>query len=697
LARTNAVWRGAIEGLLAGVAYWSIESFLLHVVPWLTEPSAIYMPPDAAFTAILLLMYATVGAAMGAVLGCAFRIVLPGSAADPDTSALRIRAAAALGWSVLAIGSALPRLPRGLPGWYFLLCFSPVGLILFASLLSGIWANRCRLFANPWVAITVLVGLPTVFNRSHARPGLLAGVLWLLPLLGAAIALSALMSRRLPRSILSVASVALLVLAASFLLRQTARRETPLSASASPANQPNIILITLDTVRADHLSLYGYERETTPNLRRLAAQSTVYTQAISAGDMTLSSHASIFTGMNPSWHKAHFDPAYEGGRPLDTRYPTIAEILSAKGYDTGGVAANYLFLGYGFGLDRGFAFHDSRGPKVLLGRTEPFLLRDRIRNSLIGLQKPWQYDQAFRRADQINDTALAFFDREKARGRKFFGFLNYMDAHWPYLPPGRFATMFPGTDPNLRTGHYDAMEREILTLRRPISERERRHLISQYDGGIAYMDAALGTLMEQLKQRGLFENTLLIITADHGEAFGERAIIGHALSVYQDEVHVPLLIKYPGQSAPVRNDAFVSLTDLAPTILSVLGYAPPRNMQGSDLSRSSPAGAGDVVSETFTHPLMSKWSPRFLRSEQAIFAGPLKFIRSSNGDRELYDLARDPHEQHNLAGSRPTDSFDSKLVQYLKAAAVDNRRKAPAPAGNGNLKQLKSLGYIEGK
>lgn len=698
MARTNVVSRGAIEGLLAGVAYWSVESFLLHVLPWLTEPNALYMPPHAGFTAILLLIYAAVGAAIGAALGFAFRIILPGSAADTDTAALRIRAAAALVWSVLAIGSALPHLPRGLPAWYFLLCFSPIGLILIASLFSSVWASRGRLFANTWVAITVLLALLTVFNRSHARPGLLAGALWLLPFLGAAVAVSVLMSRRsLPRTLLSVASLALLVLAASFLLRQTARGETQLSAGGSPANQPNVILITLDTVRADHLSLYGYERDTTPNLRRLAAQSTVYTQAISAGDMTLSSHASIFTGMNPSWHKAHFDPAYEGGRPLDTKYPTIAELLSAKGYDTGGVAANYLYLGYGFGLDRGFAFHDSTGPKVLLGRTEPFLLRDRIRNSLIAFQKPWQYDQAFRRAEEINDSALAFFDREKTRGRKFFGFLNYMDAHWPYLPPGRFAAMFPGADPNLRTGHYDAMEREILTLRRPISERERRHLISQYDGGIAYMDAALGALVEQLKQRGIFENTLLIITSDHGEAFGERAIIGHALSVYQDEIHVPLLIKYPGENAPVRNDDVVSLTDLAPTILTVLGYASPHNMQGRDLSRSSSAVGSDVVSETFTHPLMSKWSPRFLRSEQAVFAGPLKFIRSSNGGRELYDLARDPDEQHNLSGSQPTDSFDSKLVQYLKAAAIDNRRKAPAPAGNGNLKQLKSLGYIEGK
>ncbi len=141
-------------------------------------------------------------------------------------------------------------------------------------------------------------------------------------------------------------------------------------------DKPNVILITLDTVRADHLSLYGYQRDTTPNLRRLARQATVYTHAISPGDMTLSSHASMFTGLYPSWHKAHFDPGYYLGRPLDTRYPTLAEILSSKGFDTAGVVANYLYLAPGFGLDRGFAYHDSSAPVVFLGSARPFLLRN---------------------------------------------------------------------------------------------------------------------------------------------------------------------------------------------------------------------------------------------------------------------------------------------------------------------------------
>ncbi|HUJ20218.1 MAG TPA: sulfatase, partial [Bryobacteraceae bacterium] len=466
-------------------------------------------------------------------------------------------------------------------------------------------------------------------------------------------------------------------------------------ATPPPHTTPNIILITLDTVRADHTSLYGYERDTTPNLRRLAAQSTVYTHAISPGDMTLSSHASIFTGLYPSWHRAHFEQGYNWGRPLDTRHLTLADILSGKGFDTAAMVANYLYLAPGFGLDRGFAYHDSSGPSVFLGKTPRFLLRERVRNFLIRFEKPWEFDAMFRRAEEINRSALAFLEKEKSQGRKFFCFLNYMDAHTPYLPPGRYATLYPGYDPGIDTNRYNDLEEKVLTLRRPISGHERRHLVSQYDGGIAYMDWALGELVKELKQRGLYDNTLLIVTSDHGEAFGEKAMMGHALSVYQDMVRVPLLIKYPGESAPELADETVSLTDLMPTILSVLGYQAPENLQGRSLWKTAPDS--EVISESFVHPLLSTRTPRFQRSQQAIFSGSLKFIRSSNGERELYDLSRDPNEEHNLFTCRPTDGFELKLVQYLKAAAVDNRRQPQAHTTTENIEKLKSLGYVQGK
>lgn len=697
---TTVARRGATEGLLAWVAYWSVETFLLHVLPWLGEPAYLYTPPHAGFTATLLGLYAAGGLVTGALAGILVAAFTPkGSAAMESAAAFRLRPAITLILFAVVMSSALPRLPRWLPAWYFVLVSLPVGLSLVISLFSSVWAGRLRLLANPWMASAVLLPLPMLFARANSRPTLAGSLFSLLPYVVAALLLSALTTPRpgILRAATPTLSVAALLLAACFVLHQEPRQTGQLASAYPSPDKPNVILITLDTVRADHLSLYGYQRDTTPNLRRLARQATVYTHAISPGDMTLSSHASMFTGLYPSWHKAHFDPGYYLGRPLDTRYPTLAEILSSKGFDTAGVVANYLYLAPGFGLDRGFAYHDSSAPVVFLGSARPFLLRERIRNFLTRFYKAWEFDVTFRRAAEINQAALSVLDREKSGGRKFFCFLNYMDAHWPYLPPGRFATLYPGYDPHFQAGHYDQMERDVLTLRRPISERERQHLVSQYDGGIAYMDWALGNLVDQLKQRGLYDNTLLIITADHGESFGERAMVGHALSVYQEMVHVPLLIKYPGENIPEVVDNSVSLADLMPTILAVLGYPAPKNVQGRNLLQAAPAEAGDVISETFVHPLISTWSPRFRRSEQAIFSGSLKFIQSSKGDRELYDLSLDPNEEHNLFATRPADRLELKLVQYLKAAAIDERKQAQAQVGSESIEKLKSLGYVQGK
>jgi arylsulfatase A-like enzyme len=493
---------------------------------------------------------------------------------------------------------------------------------------------------------------------------------------------------------LSLSVVAGALLATCLLLHQEPYRATRRSPASIPPGKPNIMLVTLDTVRADHMSLYGYERDTTPNLSKLAEEASVYTRAIAPGDMTLSSHASIFTGLYPSWHKTHFDPAHPAGRPLDGKYPVLPEILSAKGFDSIGIAANYLFLGAGFGLDRGYSYYDVSAATPFLGATRSFFLRQRIRNILIRFSEPWRYDPVFRRAGEINDAALTLLRREKAEARNFFLFLNYMDAHSPYLPPGQFATRYPGVDRGIPSGHYDGILKDVVTRKHHLSDRERRHFMSQYDAGIAYMDASIGTLIDGLKQEGLYENTLLIITADHGEAFGERDLMGHALSVYQDEVHVPLIVHYPKQQNHVAVDTPVSLVDLLPTIMEVLGYNTPKDVQGRSLLKRSSDG-DPVFSETFAHPLMSAWSPRFQRNAQCIISGSMKFIHSSNGARELYDLASDPNEEHNLAVESASAPLEARLGDFFKAAGAPDRRATPARVNTQTVERLKSLGYIQ--
>jgi arylsulfatase A-like enzyme len=313
-----------------------------------------------------------------------------------------------------------------------------------------------------------------------------------------------------------------------------------------------------------------------------------------------------------------------------------------------------------------------------------------VRNLLASCLEPWQYDAIFRRAEEINDAGLTVLDRENAQHHKFFLFLSYMDAHAPYLPARSFATLYPGRDFKVTARHYPAMERQVLSGKRALTESERPHVISQYDGGIAYMDACLGTLIEQLKQRGLYDNTLLIITSDHGEAFGERAIMGHGLSVYQNEVHVPLIVKYPRSTAEEEISDPVSPVDLVPTILDVLGYGVPKGVQGHSLR----GPVHDVMSESFVQPFVSKWNPKYLKADQAIVSGSMKFVESSTGTKELYDLSRDPNELHNLLPGGPESALEAKLVEFMQAARGSKKFQQPQ-VGSKTLENLKSLGYLQ--
>jgi len=208
------------------------------------------------------------------------------------------------------------------------------------------------------------------------------------------------------------------------------------------------------------------------------------------------------------------------------------------------------------------------------------------------------------------------------------------------------------------------------------------------------MDWALGSLVDGLKQRGLYDNTLLIITADHGEGFGGKAIMGHAASIYQNEIHVPLLIKYPRQRSSAVMNAPVSLADLMPTVLEGLGYAVPEGVQGCNLAKIDSNVFREVISETYPHPVLSTWHPRFRDTRQAIFSGPLKLIRSSRGHTELYNLAEDPREERNLWPTAEGAVLEAKLLRYL-TTVTKNRNQSPARPSSESLEMLKGLGYIE--
>ena len=277
--------------------------------------------------------------------------------------------------------------------------------------------------------------------------------------------------------------------------------------------------------------------------------------------------------------------------------------------------------------------------------------------------------------------------------RPFHLFVNYMDAHQPYEPPSPYDRRFPGKDPAYSEQQYEQHRRAVLKRERPLPPRAREHLISQYDGGIAFLDAQIGDLMDRLKAMGIYDDSLIVVTADHGESFGEHQLMGHNVSVYQEQIHVPLIVKYPGRHAGRVVVEPASTVDLMPTVLDLLKVPHPSGIDGQSLLSAAPAGR-PIVSESFPHPAIMDMHPRFHRIERAIIEWPYKLISSTNGRRELYRLDVDPLEQQELDADR--NPIAVRLAGRMDAwldTAVAATGDAPSIDAE-TLERLRSLGYM---
>ncbi len=469
---------------------------------------------------------------------------------------------------------------------------------------------------------------------------------------------------------------------------------------AATTAQPNVLLVVLDTVRADHLSVYGYERDTTPELSAFAREATLYEQAISPADMTLSGHGSLFTGLYGSTHGAHYNDAGIG-QPLNESFTTLAEALSANDYRTIGIISNHVFFGKDFQLEQGFDYVDARPTDAyliyhVLGRSAPVFLRFHLHRKLSALVPDDVKDRQFRDADSIIAEALRFLDSPRRANRPFFLFLNLMDAHWRYMPPAGFDTLYPGKIDGFSSADYYRLNREVTkTARREITAAERNHLVSQYDGAIRYMDSRLRLLFDRLRQAGLYDDMLIIITSDHGEAFGGRQLVQHAVSAYQNQLHVPLLIHYPQGARRGRVSTLVSTLSIMPTILAVTGTAPPRELHDGNLAVDNPVVPDTVFAESF--PNTSLLGKRFARTERAVFKPPYKLISSTSGKRELYNLELDPEETNNLYRDKPAVSrqLEQTLEQWIAARQQEAIQGPDQALSRDTRDRLKALGYIE--
>jgi arylsulfatase A-like enzyme len=431
---------------------------------------------------------------------------------------------------------------------------------------------------------------------------------------------------------------------------------------AAPSSAPNVLLIVLDTLRADNLSTYGYSRLTSPNLDRVSKSGMLFTQAYSTASWTFPSHASMFTGRFPSELSIGWE------KPLPQNYPTLAEVLSERGYITAGFVANTLYCGYQTGLSRGFAHYEDY----------PLSIGEIVRSSSFGqaiadlywprrIIKNYEVLASNKTAKTINESFLQWLSGQDRR--PFFVFLNYMDAHAPYLPPDPFRLKF---GPERRRENMWQFPKWRMRMSAEGIQAE----LDAYDGAIAYLDHQLGLLFEELERRGILRNTLVIITADHGEEFAEHGVIGHGNSLYRFSLHVPLLIGFPDRIAPGKIDEPVSLRDLPATIVDLLDLEKVVQFPGRSLARNW-NGLSDTVEAQ--SPVLSQldfarnvpeWYPVSKGYMQSLTTHRYHYIKNGDGQEEIYDLQNDPWEKRNLIRLEESAGILQQLRLSVAGAAA---------------------------
>jgi arylsulfatase A-like enzyme len=446
---------------------------------------------------------------------------------------------------------------------------------------------------------------------------------------------------------LTAAAVALVVLGRP--LSTAPVLETVITAVPPPAGTPDIILVSLDTTRADHMSLYGYERPTSPQLEEFAKDALVFTQARTTAGWTLPGHASMLTGMYPSRHGAHLAGGFQGGQSIDGRrnvaFPlaadktTMTEVLRDRGYHTGAFVSNFSYLYRDFGLAQGFNIYDDK-PGLLM-RLKPPVVRFVQRFSPGFCLKP------FRSARDINASSLVWLDAQ-AKDRPAFVFLNYMEPHQPWLAPAPFDQWVWG----LPEAHALATQNLYTHEVKDFTKEQLDFIVANYDGQVAAMDHAFGELIEALKARGRYENALIIVTADHGELLGDHGQVGHmGRMLYEGLLHIPMIVKFPGEDRPRgRVDTPVQNLDVPPTALTIAGAPIPAGVQGQhlrDVTRPS------FAEEDINPFLVTSYGEFYDRGMRVLFDGNWKLIKTSRGEKYLYDLSRDPSEQNDLAAAEP--------------------------------------------
>jgi arylsulfatase A-like enzyme len=400
---------------------------------------------------------------------------------------------------------------------------------------------------------------------------------------------------------------------------------------------PNVVILVMDTVRADRVSALGYSRPTTPNFDRLAAQGVLFEKAFSTSSWTLPAHASLLTGRLPFEHGAE-KAGYDG------RYPSLAQYFLSQGYRTAAFSGNEHYFTRENGFGAGFLHFDGLATNLVSTVSRPFYCRQLIRE----YQERTRSDMPGRKsAEEINARFLRWL--EKDRSRPFFVVFNYFDSHAPYLPPapyrGRFARR-----PDAGGILNFLASRETLKNPQDIGDES-----DAYDGAISYEDAQLGRLFEALQERDLTENTLLVILSDHGEFFGEHGLFLHRNALFLEGIHVPLMLRWTGHiPAGVRVRAPASIASLAATVTALVPGATQSPFPGTPLTAlwdgsAATTDRAPVLSELVGRGPASDGGPP--RRTESVLTARWHFLTTRGKNPQLYDWDADPGEEKNLAQS----------------------------------------------
>ncbi len=425
-------------------------------------------------------------------------------------------------------------------------------------------------------------------------------------------------------------------------------------------NRPNLLIISIESLRADHVGAYGYSRDVTPNIDKLAREGVLFKNAFAQSSWTKPSVASTLTSTYQSVHKIRNPRAYGKGKAQEPKklpglretFPTIPEFFSSKGYRCYGWTQNkHLWGRYGF--ERGFRIYDAASG-------EDYEILERVKGVLESDYKPWLI------------------------------FIHLMSPHFEYAPPEEYRKY---------DEHPDAVSitpsnwKKICNNQLDFSKKDVQHNISLYDGEIAYTDHLIGRIMSKLETEGLKENTVVVISGDHGEEFTEHGCVTHGTSLYEELIRVPLIMAGPGREKGMEIDELAQNIDIFPTLARLCDLEPPESLQGLDLL---PFAEGQVSGRP------GKYVYSELGEIHAISGNRFKYIyNEENGQEELYDTIEDPAEKNNLTDVEFYSGLKHGLASRLKKWLDKNEKLSEKMGGSRRVKtpervirDLEALGYF---